>query len=115
PGGNGKTTMFTWRNLNTSDGVRLLIKEVPQDEKYPWYRFPGKLKLEDKFSAFYGHGEAIFANTTHLYDLPDGNPQANIWDAWFSAKFTGPAYVKGSTQENAIYVDMLVLTRGEVK
>ena len=115
PGDNGKTTMFTWRNLNTSDGVRLLIKEVPQDEKYHWYRFPGKLKLEDMTSAFYGHGEAIFANTTHLYDLPDGNPQANIWDAWFSAKFTGPAYVKGSTQENAIYVDMLVLTRGEVK
>ncbi|MBQ7179128.1 MAG: DUF4838 domain-containing protein [Victivallales bacterium] len=114
PGRNGKVTQFNWRNLKLQGGVRLLIKEVPQDEKYHWYRFPGKLELKDNPSLFYGHGEAINADTGHLFDFL-GDAQANTWDAWFSAKFTGPAYVKGSTKENAIFIDMLVLTRGDVK
>ena len=114
PGRDGKVTQFTWRNLKLSGGVQLLLKEVPQDEKYHWYRFPGKLELKDNPSLFYGHGEAIYANTGHLYDFT-GDAEANTWDAWFSAKFTGPAYVPGSTKKNAIFVDMLVLTRGNVE
>ena len=93
----------------------MLIKEVPQDEKYHWYRFPGKLELKDNPSAFYGHGGAIYVNTGHLFDFRTDDPDANTWDACFSVKFTGPAYVKGSTKENAIFVDMLVLTRGNVE
>ena len=115
PGRDGKTTQFTWRNMKLPGGVRLLIKEVPRDEKYHWYRFPGKLELKDNPSAFYGHGEAIYVNTGHLFDFRTDDPDANTWDAWFSAKFTGPAYVPGSTKENAIFVDMLVLTRGNVE
>ena len=67
-------------------------------------------------SFFWGQGWAIQANTSHLYTLTDGNPLDNTWDEiWFSAKFTGPAYVKGSTKENAIWVDMAVLVRGREK
>ena len=72
----------------------------PQNEKYHWYRFPGKLELKDNPSLFYGHGDAINADTGHLFDFL-GDAQANTRDAWFSAKFTDPAYVKGSMEETS--------------
>ncbi|MBR1952754.1 MAG: hypothetical protein IKA32_09265 [Lentisphaeria bacterium] len=50
------------------------------------------------------------------YQIDDGASKENVWDTYFSAKFTGPAYVKGSKKENAIYVDQVVLVRpGETK
>ena len=104
-------TQFRWGNHKAPGRVSLTIKEIPQDEKYHWYRMPGKLELKP-VSYFYGHGWAFQAETSHLYTLTDGNPLDNTWDeVWFSAKFTGPAYVKGSKKENAIYVDMAVLIR----
>ena len=109
------TTQFAWGNHKAPGGVRLTLKEVPQDEKYHWYRIPGKLELRS-ISFFWGQGWAIQANTSHLFTLTDGNPLDNTWnEIWFSAKFTGPAYVKGSTKENAIWVDMAVLVRGREK
>ena len=48
--------------------------------------------------------------------LSDGIADNNVWECWMSAKFTGPAYVAGSKKENAVSVDMIVLTRpGVVK
>ena len=44
--------------------------------------------------------------------LTDGTAADNTWDeVWFSAKFTGPSYVPGSKKDDAIWVDMVVLTR----
>ena len=108
-----RTTEFKWGNHKASGKVSLRLKAVPQDEKYHWFRIPGKLELKP-VSYFVGQGWAIQANTSHLFTLTDGNPLDNTWDEiWFSAKFTGPAYVKGSTKENAIWVDMAVLVRGK--
>ncbi len=109
--GNFKTTYFRWANHRVPGGVNLLLRQVPQDEKYHWFRMPGKLELKG-ISYFWGHAWAVQASTAHLYTLTDGNPKDNTWDeVWFSAKFTGPAYVKGSKKKNAIYVDMAVLVR----
>ena len=93
----------------------MLLKKIPQDEKYHWYKFPKKLQMKEPISTFGTHGWTIHVDTSHLYTIPDGDPETNIWDAWVSVKYTGPAYVKGSKKENAVFVDMLVLTRGEVK
>ncbi|MBQ9335772.1 MAG: DUF4838 domain-containing protein [Lentisphaeria bacterium] len=107
-----RTTQFKWGNHKDSGRVALVLKEVPQDEKYHWFRIPGKLELKP-VSYFVGQGWAIQANTSQFFTLTDGNPLDNTWDeVWFSAKFTGPAYVKGSTKENAIYVEAAVLVRG---
>ena len=116
PGGHGfRTTLFSWGNHKAAGKVRLTLDKVPQDEKYHWYRLPGKLELKPR-SYFWGHGWAIQANTSHLFLPTDGNPLDNTWtELWFSAKFTGPAYVKGSKRENAIWVDMAVLVRGREK
>ncbi len=62
-------------------------------------------------SYFWGHSWAIQVILSHLYVPADGLEKNNLWDVWFSAKFTGPAWVKDSRQENAIWVDMVVLTR----
>lgn len=108
---NYRTTYFRWGNHRVPGGVQLRLRQVPQDEKYHWYRMPGKLELKG-ISYFWGHAWAVQATTTHLFQPVIDDPLSNIWDeVWFSAKFTGPAYVKGSKKENAIYVDMAVLVK----
>ena len=112
PGNHGfRSTEFA---LNGHPGrVHTYLKQVWQDEKYHWYRIPGSIVLSDK-NTFWGHGWAVQARANHWYTLTNGDPRDNTWDQiWFSAKFTGPAYVKGSTKENAIYVDMVVGVRNQ--
>jgi hypothetical protein len=105
------STQFKWGNLKAPGGVEVILTEVAQDEKYHWYRLPGRFEMRD-IAYFSGQGWAIQAKTSNLDVLTDGNPLDNTWDQiWVSAKFTGPAYVKGSTKPNAIWVDMAVLVR----
>ena len=90
----------------------LILKEIPQDEKYHWYQFQKPVVLTSK-SYFWGHCWAIQVILSHLYVPADGLEENNRWNVWFSAKFTGPAWVKNSEKENAICIDMVVLTRPE--
>ena len=107
------TTQFVLGNHKAPGKIELVLKQVPQDEKYHWFRIPGSIELR-AVSYFWGQAWAIQAATKHWYVLTDGNPLDNTWDqTWFHAKFTGPAYVKGSKKENAIYIDMVVITRNE--
>ena len=40
------------------------------------------------------------------------SPENNSWDeVWMRVKFTGPAYVPGSSQQNAIVIDQVVFVR----
>ena len=108
-----RTTAF--HMSSNKNKISLVLKKVPQDEKYHWYRIPGKIVLDTK-SNFWGHGWGINARTNHWYTLTYGDLKDNTWEQiWFSAKFTGPAYVKGSTKENAIYVDTVVAVRYDKK
>ena len=114
PGKHGfRSTEFA---LNGHPGrVHTYLKQVWQDEKYHWYRIPGSIVLSDK-NTFWGHGWAVQARANHWYTLTNGDPRDNTWDQiWFSAKFTGPAYVPESKKENAIFVDMAVLVRNRKK
>ena len=107
------TTEFVLGNHKAEGKVRTVLKSIPQDEKYHWYRIPGSIELKSP-CYFWGHGWAIQANVSNWYTLTDGNPMDNMWDqVWFSAKFTGPAYVAGSTKENAIFVDMVCVVRNQ--
>ena len=93
--------------------VQVFLKQVHQDEKYHWYRIPGSIELRP-VASFWGQSWAIQASANRLFLLTTGDPRDNTWEqVWFSAKFTGPAYVPGSKKKNAIYVDMMVITRGE--
>ena len=111
----GKDKFRTTQFALSSQGnvVQTILKQVPQDEKYHWYRIPGRIELKDR-SHFWGHGWGVQANTGNWYILTYGEAADNTFDqVWFSAKFTGPAYVPGSTKENAIWVDMAVAVRGQ--
>ena len=106
-------TRFVLGNHNAPGRVDVLLKQVPQDEKYHWFRIPGTIELR-AVSYFWGQAWAIQAATKHWYMLTDGNPLDNTWDqVWFHAKFTGPAYVKGSKKINAIYIDMVTIVRNQ--
>ena len=99
-----KTTYFE------AAGAKCLIEEVPQDEKYHWYKMEGKAVIKEKSGCFWGQGWAIHANVTSHFDKEV--PQNNIWNTvWFRAKFTGPAYVPSSTKKNGIYIDQVVFIR----
>ena len=99
-----KTTYFE------AAGAKLLIEEVPQDEKYHWYKMNGKAVFKEKSCCFWGQGWAIHANLNSRFDME--NPKNNIWDeAWLRIKFTGPAYVPSSTKKNAMFIDQVVFIR----
>ena len=114
PGNHGFiTTEFVLGNHKAAGKVRTVLKSVPTDEKYHWYRIPGSIELRSP-CYFWGDNWAIQANVSNWYTLTDGNPLDNTWDQiWFSAKFTGPDYVPGSTKENAIFVDMVCIVRNQ--
>ena len=106
-----RTTQFVISSVGMD--IETFLKDIPQDEKYHWYRIPGSIEFKER-SNFWGQGWAIQCKTHNWYTLTYGEAEDNTWDqAWFSAKFTGPAYVKNSTKENAIYVDMALITRGQ--
>ncbi|MBR2509386.1 MAG: DUF4838 domain-containing protein [Lentisphaeria bacterium] len=90
--------------------VVLDIKKVPQDEKYHLYTFPREVVLQSRHY-FWGHCWGIQAVTSHLYAVGDGTDSINRWNVHFRAKFTGPLWVKGSKQENAVWVDSVIFTR----
>ena len=102
-----KTTYFA------VSGASLTIKKAAEpDEKYHWYKMDGKAVFRPDTSSFWGQGWAIHAITKQLYTLTNGDDADNTWDeVWIRAKFTGPAYVPGSTQKNAIYIDLVAFTK----
>ena len=90
-----------------------IVEDPASDEKYHWYKIP-KVEIASK-SLFWGHCWALQLDLSQAYQLADGISDNNTWDVWFSAKFTGPAWVKDSTKENAVYLDMVVLVRPNAK
>jgi hypothetical protein len=114
PGNTFYPTRFTLGNVGFPNPLRLRVKNFPADEKYRWYKMPGVIDLQER-SCFWGQGWAIQFDTTPLYVRADGIADNNRWECWFHAKFTGPAYVPGSKNENAIWVDYVVLSRPGLK
>ena len=79
--------------------------KLPTDEKYHWYEL-GQFEMGPATVVwgFYQH------NVCHVSTLYRPG-KSDRYTAWVSAKFTGPAYVPGSTKENNIYWDQVVLVR----
>ncbi|MBN2641813.1 MAG: DUF4838 domain-containing protein [Victivallales bacterium] len=103
---------FTCENVDTKQKVWLNMPRamIPQDEKYHWYKIPKSLRLGN-CTLFASNGGRLIIDVSSAFINSDGAEHINEWDVWFSAKFTGPAFVKDSKKENAIAVDMVVLVR----
>lgn len=83
--------------------------EVPQDEKYHWYKV-GRFAVTN--------GTLLWAHWTWLLSVDldrvyDATEQDHSRDVWVSLKVTGPAYVKGSKQPNAISMDRVIVVKPE--
>ncbi|MBR1953146.1 MAG: hypothetical protein IKA32_11235, partial [Lentisphaeria bacterium] len=98
-----------------SDNASIILDTVPQDEKYHWYKFKYSLNVGPGDVMFWGLYGFINIKMPSIYVKADGVEGINDWNIWFSAKFTGPAYVPGSKLENAIWVDRVVAVRKGAK
>ncbi|MBR2624822.1 MAG: hypothetical protein IKD23_00320 [Lentisphaeria bacterium] len=88
--------------------IEIPKKDLPQDEKYHFH-FVGDIVLFDD-STFWAHRSwAIQQFLDSFYDAE--NPKNNKVAVYASIKFTGPAYVKGSSNKDGVYVDRIVLAR----
>lgn len=84
----------------------LLKKDLPQDEKYHFYRI-GRVNLSKRTTFFAHRSWAMQQNLNKFYNADDA--KKNLVEVYVSVKFTGPAYVKNSTKENGIFIDRIVL------
>lgn len=84
-------------------------QEVPQDEKYHWYRI-GKYNIGPG-SFVWGFYWSTRCDISWCHQGDDGMPGLNEWEVWVSAKFTGPSFVKGSTKKNEIFWDQVMLVK----
>ncbi len=92
--------------------TRLIVKKLPQDEKYHWY-YMGRCSLSSGQSYVYCHWtwKMVFkiapVFTADLRDKP--------LDIYVSAKFQGPAYVKDSNLSNLFAVEHILLVPADEK
>lgn len=93
----------------TGKNLQIHIKDIPTDEKYHWYRI-----------GEYNFGKQTFlwawfwlkrANLRSVWVSDDGLDNINLWEVWVSVKITGPAYVKGSTKQNEVMLERIVLVK----
>ena len=97
-------------------GPGLTVEFSPQDGKYHLYKL-GRYTLTNSSASIYGHGSwFIGIKIGQNYDQAAGDAH-NTYDVYVSAKFTGPAYIKGSKDtENGFWVDRVILVRaGDAK
>ena len=95
------------------DRPTVILKNLPKDEKYHWYKLPNVTLTAE--GAFWGHFWYIHMPFASAYRVDDGVSDANRWDVWFRAKFTGPAYAPNSQQKNAVWCDLVVLVKPEAE
>ena len=89
--------------------------EVPQDEKYHLFFIGRHVPNGMHKEQLWGHcswGLRIGDLYKKLWDPLDDKRE---YDIYISCKMTGPAYVKGSPKENAVYVDKLLAVKRGVR
>lgn len=107
PGKGGKfslpTTIGIYDRAAKKGVAHLRLKTVEQNEKFNWYKIG---------SGTIGKDTIIYITDWHIciplkkFWKADGS---NKFEFWISAKFQGPAYVKGSAKENAYIIDRAIL------
>lgn len=99
-------TAGVYNVLSKQFGPVLQLNEFPQDGKYHLYKV-------GRFNVMPGtifHIPWTWASQTPLDRANSGSPE-NQCDIYVSLKFTGPLYVKNSKQENAVYMDRILVVK----
>lgn len=107
----GPPVFGTYDVASKTYGPKLVITNVPQDGQYHIYKL-GRWTINSIKSHIYAHGSwGIGVQLGPYFDQPAG-PADNTYDIYVSAKFTGPAFIKGSSDtENGFWLDRVLLIR----
>ncbi|MGN0873254.1 MAG: DUF4838 domain-containing protein [Victivallales bacterium] len=90
-------------------------KDLPKNEKYHLYLIGRNMPKGFEKQRLWGHrswGLRIHQLYRTLWSPIDPSRE---YDIYISCKLTGPAYVKGSKSENAVYVDKLVAVKRGIR
>ena len=107
-----KPSSFGVYDFATKSSIENLNHKVFQDEKYHWI-YVGKADVQPG-SFFWAFRWLMQVPFVGVWQLSDGIKEGNNWHVYVSARFTGPAYVKGSKSPNRLYIDYVVLTRDKI-
>jgi hypothetical protein len=103
--------------LGLSDVVQepdSLVREVtfrartPQDERFHWYHV-GRMQASADVHFWAHHSWRLCQHLAVAYDA--SRPTQRTYDVHVSLKLQGPAYVAGSTKENAFAIDRVILVQ----
>ena len=102
-------TSFGLYDTEGRKGISVSITDIPQDEKYHWYKI-GKYHFGKQtfLWAWFWHRRADLRS---VWSNADGVENFNDYEVWISAKITGPAYVSKSEKKNAVMLDRIILIK----
>ena len=84
--------------------------DYPQDEKYHWYKV-GRCRLTAG-SVLYAHPCRWLVQKNIALAFDPMQPDRE-YEIWVSLKLTGPSYVKNSGQEDAVWLDRVIVATPE--
>jgi len=94
--------------------VTLKPEEIPQDGRYHLHKI-GRINVKQGTTVWAGEGGRLGVTVERLF-VPDAqDAKINDWDAYASLKAKGPAYIKGSTEPNGIWLDRVLLVKPQEK
>ena len=107
----GGLTMGVWSHIDNKYLATTSIPaaSLPQDEMFHLHRL-GRVTLDSKCKIFVHKSWAIQHRLGEFFES-GGLP--NEYDIYVSLKLVGPSYVKGSTKEDAVLMDRILLVKPE--
>lgn len=92
--------------------ITLNPEEVPQDEQYHLFKI-GRVNVK-KSTVVWAQDRRDLEVKLDWPGIGEAkDPLGNNWDVYISLKVEGPAYVKGSTGKNGIWMDRVLLVKSQ--
>ena len=108
------TMKLTRRPLSfgATGGATIALKpeEIPQDGKYHLFKI-GRINVKQGTAVWAYEDGRLGVPVDRLFVPDTQDTKINDWDAYVSLKVRGPAYVKGSTETNGIWMDRVLLVK----
>jgi hypothetical protein len=99
--------IYDTQTLKSSPGITLKDTKIPQDSRYHWYKV-GSFNISPGVQLCIHWSWSIHPALDAAYEPCSMD---NMRDVYVSLKLTGPAYVKGATDENSIFVNRILLVK----
>lgn len=98
-----------YNRLTRESGLANKIAKIHFDEKYHLYKIGTSHMTPGSYVYLHWTWQFQFLPTSAYMPTKDSPP----YDIYASLKFTGPTYVKNSTRPDGVFVDRIILVRGE--